>query len=84
MLNSVTVKQAYPILQMNAFLDSLEEVHIFSTIDASFGYWQIEIVHQGQDKTIFTSQHELDRFLRKCFGLKNAPNTFRRATEVVL
>lgn len=42
------------------------------------GYWQIEIDEAGRDKTAFTSHHNLFRFIRKPFGLHNAPGIFQQ------
>ena len=40
-LNAMTVRDAYTIPRMDECIDSLEDVKIFSTLDANSGYWQI-------------------------------------------
>lgn len=52
-----------PNQRMDEYLDSLGEVHIFRTLNASYGYWQIKIDDPDKDKTTFTSHHGQYRFL---------------------
>lgn len=83
-LEAVTVKKACPILRMDEWLDILGKVHIFSMLDASYGYWQIDIDDRDKDKTTFTSHHRLYIFLRMLLGLENAPSTFHCAMDKIL
>lgn len=83
-LNTVNVRDSYPIPRMDECIDSLGQATIFTTLDANSGYWQIEIDDDGRDKTSFTSHHGLFRFKRMPFGLKNAPGTSQRVVDVIL
>lgn len=47
------------------------------------GYWQIEIEQSDRDNTAFRSQHVLKQFIRMPFGLRNAPGTYQRTTDVI-
>lgn len=58
-LNAVTIGDAYPIPLMDEFINSLGDPQVFSTLDANFGYWQVEIEEADRDNTSFTSQHGL-------------------------
>ena len=42
-LNEVTLLDSYPIPRMDECIDSLGDAQYFSTLDANWGYWQIDI-----------------------------------------
>ena len=83
-LNKVTQGDSYPLPRMDECIDSLGDATIFTTLDCSSGYWQVEIDERDRDKTTFTSHGGLYRFVRMPFGLKNAPETFQRAVDIIL
>lgn len=39
-LNTIPVRDRYPIPRMDECVDSLSSAEVFSTLDASSGYWQ--------------------------------------------
>ena len=69
---------------MDECIDSLGDAQVFSTLDCNAGYWQIEIEEEDKDKTAFVTHHELFRFKRMSFGLRNAPSTFQRTIDIIL
>lgn len=69
---------------MDECIDSLSDATIFTTLEASCGYWKIEIDEADRDKTTFKSHHGLYRFIQTPLGLMNAPGTFLRAIDVIL
>lgn len=83
-LNAVTIGDAYPTPRIDEYIDSLADSQMFSTLDANFGYWQVDIEEADRDKTSITSHHGLYRFLRMPFGLKNFPGTFQMSIGVIL
>jgi len=83
-LNTVTVKDAYPLPRMDDCIDSLGEAAIFTTLDCNSGYWQIPVAQEDRDKTAFISHVGSYQFLRMPFGLTNAPATFQRALDILL
>lgn len=83
-LNAVTKQNAYLIPRLDKCIDSLGEASFFSTLDANSGCWQTEIDEADRNKTAFTSHHEIYRFIRMPFRLRNAPGTFQRTMDFIL
>lgn len=40
-LNTVIVRDSYPIRRMDELIDSLGDVKLFTTLDANFVYWKV-------------------------------------------
>jgi len=83
-LSERTVKDVYPIPRMDDCLDSFGDATVFCTLDCNAGYWKIPVAVEDRDKTTFTCQTGLFRFLRLPFGLVNAPASFQRALDIIL
>ena len=83
-LNSVTIKDSYPIPNIQDCLDTLSGAKWFSTLDLASGYWQCEVADEDQHKTAFITHKGLFHFKVLPFGLTNAPATFERLMERVL
>ncbi|UYV84871.1 hypothetical protein LAZ67_X003796, partial [Cordylochernes scorpioides] len=83
-LNSITVKDVYPIPRIDDVMDTLQGSRYFTAIDLRSGYWQVEIEEQDKKKTAFTTSHGLYEFNVMPFGLCNAPATFERIMDNVL
>lgn len=80
-LNAVTIKDSYPLPRIDWVLDSLSKATVFSTLDATSGYYQIEMNPEDKEKTAFGWKGGLYQFTRMPFGLCNAPATFQRAMD---
>lgn len=65
-----TGKDPYPVLRMEECIGSIVEATMFSTLEASSGYWQIEIVEKNRERKDFTSLRDLYQFNWMLFGLK--------------
>ena len=55
-LNSVTVKDAYPIPRIDESLSKLSDAKFFTTLDIGSAFWQVPLRKQDRDKTGFACE----------------------------
>ena len=83
-LNSLTVKDAYPLPRIDDSLRLLGNQQWFSTMDLASGYWQVAMSPDAQKNAAFVTNEGLFQFRVMPFGLCNAPATFERLMDRVL
>ncbi|KAH9103881.1 hypothetical protein AeMF1_019899, partial [Aphanomyces euteiches] len=83
-LNSVTVKDSYPMPRIDDLLDVLGRAKLFSTMDIASGYWNVPMAKDSIEKTAFTCKYGLYEWLVMPFGLCNAVLCFERLMEHIL
>ena len=77
-LNNATRKDHFPLPFIDQMLDRFAGHPHFYFLDGYFGYNQIAIAPEDQEKTTFTCPYGTSAFRRMSFGLCNPPATFQR------
>ena len=61
-VNSLTVKDVYPLPRVDDTLKALAGSVWFTTLDLKSGYWQVEVSQEDRAKTAFSTQEGLFEF----------------------
>ena len=83
-LNSKTVKDSFPLPNIDDCLATLSGSWYFSTLDLTSGFYQIKLNEEDRKKTAFVTKYGLFEHTRMPMGLCNSPATFQRAMQLVL
>ena len=70
-LNKVTIKDSFPIPNIEEILDSLGNMKFFSTLDLRIGFHQVAMDEKSKQYTAFTCKGGLFEFTKLPFGLQN-------------
>ena len=76
-LNSLTVKDAYPLPRIDDALWLPGNQQWFSAMDLASGYWQVAMSADAKRKAAFVTHEGLYQFRVMPFGLGNDPATLR-------
>ena len=83
-LNEITIKDSFPLPNIEDNLSRLSNSQIFSGIDGAGAFHVIPIRDQDREKTAFSTPWGLFEFSYMPFGLCNAPATYSRLVSKVL
>jgi hypothetical protein len=84
-LNAVTVPDRYPMMLIDEVFESLRGKKVFSTLDLTSGFWQVEVSPRDRHLTAFALPGVGQfQYVRMPFGLCNAPATFYRLVNQAL
>ncbi|KAM7298527.1 reverse transcriptase/ribonuclease H [Ixodes scapularis] len=83
-LNAVTVRDPYPFPSIDSVMYAIGNAKVFTTLDCSQGFLQIEIDPEDVPKTALTCHRGLFEFTRLPFSLSNSPASFQRLMDIVL
>ena len=76
-LNKAISREHHVIPTLEEILPKLSGAKYFSTVDATCGYWNVELDQESSYLTTFNSPFGRYRFLRMPFGLKMSQDVFQ-------
>ena len=82
-LNSVSVKQAYPLPNCDLMFEQLSGAKWFTKMDLTSGFHQIRMRAGDEYKTAFITRYGLWEWVVMPMGLCGAPSTFQRAMNTL-
>eukprot|EP00854_Cymbomonas_tetramitiformis_P005366 gene5366-biopygen5367 len=83
-INEITVKDRYPLPDVQSLIDNLQGATIFSTGDALWGFWQVPMEEDAIDKTTMTTPFGAYEWLVMPMGLSNSPSCWQRMMQSYL
>ena len=83
-LNKLTIKSCWPIPSIEEIFDTLQGSAYFTTIDISWGFYQLPMEPKSQNYTAFSTAFGSIKWLRMPVGLTGSPDTFQSLMEHVL
>ena len=75
-LNSLTIKNRYPLPRIDDLFDQVRGARVYSKIDLRTGYHQLGVREADIPKTTFKTRYWHFKFTVMPFGLMNAPAAF--------
>jgi len=76
-LNTVTVKNRYPLSLISELVSQLHKARYFTKLDVQWGFNNIHIKPGDEWKVVFCTNHSLFEPLVMFFGMTNSPATFQ-------
>ena len=83
-VNAIAIKASFPSTSVESKLNKLNGCKLFTLLDCTSGYWQIELSERAKLISSFICHWGLFSFNVMPFGLCNAVATFQRTMETLL
>ncbi|KAK3286841.1 hypothetical protein CYMTET_5629 [Cymbomonas tetramitiformis] len=83
-LNQQTVRDRYPLPDIQLMFDEMQGAAFFSSFDAVDGFWQVPMAEEDVEKTAFTTQMGAYEWLVMPQGLQNSPSQYQRRMQRAL
>jgi hypothetical protein len=83
-LNNRTIKDAYPLPNIEKMLPKLAKATYFTKLDLSSGFYHVKLEPASRKYTAFGSEYGFYEYKVMPMGLTNAPATFQRLMDHVL
>lgn len=80
-LNKALMREHHPFPSIKDLTSKLAGAKYFSVLDASNGFWQVELDEESSKLCTFNSPFGRYRYLRMPFGISCAPEIFHKAIE---
>ena len=77
-LNSVTIKDSYPLPRIDDIIDVIGNARFLTTIDLLKGYYQVPLTENAKKASAFITPAGLYQYTVLPFGMTNAVATFQR------
>eukprot|EP00854_Cymbomonas_tetramitiformis_P033130 gene33130-biopygen35130 len=83
-LNQQTVRDRYPLPDIQLMFDEMQGAAFFSSFDAVDGFWQVPMAEKDIKKTAFTTQMGAYEWLVMPQELQNSPSQYQRRMQRAL
>ena len=84
LINSVTIRDSYPLEDMNRIVEWLASKKIYSTMDMRDGYWGVPLRKSDRYLTAIRTALGLVQYTRMAMGLRNSGPFYQRLIEKTL
>jgi len=82
-LNTLTIKNRYPLPLIPEIIDKVREAQLFTKLDVRWGYNNVRIKEGDEWKAAFKTNQGLYEPSVMFFGLTNSPSTFQTMMDTV-
>lgn len=83
-LNDMTIKNKYPLPNIQGLIDKLKDANYFSLMDVQWGFNNVRIKEGDEWKAAFRTNRGLYKPTVMFFGLTNSPATFQNMMNDIL
>jgi hypothetical protein len=83
-LNKACPKDEYPLPRICQIIDFTTSCELLSFLDAYFGYHQISLAIDDEEKTTFITPFGIFCYTKMMFGVKNRGVTYQKGMQIIL